>query len=132
VVKKVFAACREKESEKMSGKIEDQLASQVAKYLPDVLAVAITNHKRYAARGEQDTKDFVVRQNACKAAVAHIELMVKLARLIDRRGGADIVDGNNRVMLDAMMREAEAELELYGGDEKAEPDEGDAGDVDIS
>jgi hypothetical protein len=109
-------------------KIEDASREQISGFLPDAIAKAITSYHHFADAevNNKDAKEFAAHHSACKVAIAHIELLLKLARwadLPDRSAG----DHNHQTAIAAMMREAEGKLAEYremcgeeNGDEQGE------------
>lgn len=99
----------------MTQTIEERSRAQIASFLPDAIAKALTSyHKFMEAEIGPDAKDFSAHHGACKVAIAHIDLLLKLARwadLPDARTGTS----NEQIMLMAMVREAEEELRQYNG-----------------
>ncbi len=108
----------------MTVKIEDASREQISVFLPDAIAKAITSYHRFADKViEGNTvKAFIDHHSACKVAIAHIELLLKLARWADLPD-ASAKDHNHQVVIAAMMREAEGKLEEYR--EQFGEDEGD-------
>lgn len=100
----------------MSKKIEDTTRAQISKFLPDAIAQALTSYHRFSEQSVPElAKDFAAHHSACKVAVAHIELLIKLARWADLPD-ARAADHNNQIVLAAMMQEAEEELARYRAD----------------
>jgi hypothetical protein len=97
----------------MNQSIEDTSRTQIASFLPDAIAKALTSYHTFMATPhESEAKAFSAHHGACKAAIAHIELLLKLARwadLPDARTGTS----NEQIMLAAMVQEAEEELRNY-------------------
>lgn len=93
----------------MKQTIEDRSRQQIAAFLPDAIARALTSYRLFMEREiDKDVpKAFSEHHGACKVAVAHIELLLKLARWADL---PDVAGGNEQMMLAAMMAEAEKEL----------------------
>ena len=87
----------------MTDKIEDDTRKRIATFLPDSIAQALT---------PEEAKEFSAHHSACKVAIAHIELLIKLARWADLPD-AKAENGNQQILLAAMMQEAEEELEAY-------------------
>jgi hypothetical protein len=100
----------------MGVSIEEASRVQIARFLPDAIAAALTSYHRFMEQQiPQEAQEFGKHHTACKVAVAHIELLLKLARwadLPDPRAG----DHNNQIVLAAMMQEAEDELRRYQQD----------------
>lgn len=97
----------------MTQTIEARSRAQIAAFLPDAIAKALTSYRRFIEAGQTETeaKLFAAHHAAGKAAVAHIELLLKLARWADLPDGAQ---SNDAAILEAMMREAEEELGRLG------------------
>ena len=54
--------------------------------LPGLLAKALQDHSAFASKEpKEDGKEFAAYQSACKASLAHIEQLLKLARWVDGR-----------------------------------------------
>jgi hypothetical protein len=78
--------------------------------LPSLIGKAIRGYERFTAdHPPDDAKGFVAYQAGCRAALAHIHLLVKLAHWARSSGvsGAPPFDAEQ---LDRMVREAEAAL----------------------
>lgn len=105
----------------MTQTIEFLSRDQVIRFLPDAIHTAIISYQTFSQKGfEDDPKAFKDHHSACKIAIAHIELLLKLARwadLPDSKTGSI----NDQVVLAAMMQEAQDVLREYrdeeGGDE---------------
>lgn len=102
--------------------IEEQSRTQIAAFLPDAIRAALKSYQCYSeASLHQEEKSFKEHHTACKVAISHIDLLLKLARwadLPDTR--AD--DQNQQKVLMAAIKEAEKELKSYGV--QGENDEG--------
>lgn len=88
---------------------------QVEKFLPEALRRAITAYDERAGQdsAHMESKKFIDHQKACKAAAAHIELLVKLARMT---GMPDAATGEgDRAVMEALLRVAEEDLSDYEG-----------------
>lgn len=97
----------------MQKKIEDASRIQIARFLPDAIAKALTSYHRFATGDvSTDTREFSAHHTACKVAIAHIELLLKLARWADLPD-AKAEDHNIQIVLAAVMQEAEDELREY-------------------
>ncbi len=94
-------------------KIEDKTRLQIAVFLPDAIAKALASYHTFTKDDfPTETKEFSSHHNACKVAIAHIELLIKLARWADLPD-AQAEDGNQQIVLAAMMQEAEDDLRAY-------------------
>ena len=97
-------------------KIEDASRARIAEFLPDALLKAMRSYQEFVARedaaaadGKAAAKAFSEHHSACKVALAHIDLLLKLARWADLPDPAD-EDANRRMILEAVIGEAESEL----------------------
>ncbi len=100
----------------------EETRKQIARFLPDALAKALTSYHEFMdvdipkgkpktdeAEGQTSASAFERHHKACKAAIAHIELLIKLAewaQLPDVK--AD--DHNQQIVLSALLQEANAEI----------------------
>lgn len=97
----------------MSTKIEDLSRGQIAAFLPDAIRAALTSYQKFSNKKVSDEeKEFKDHHNACKVAISHIDLLLKLARWADLPDGA-LADQNNQKILVAAIAEAETELKGY-------------------
>ncbi len=104
----------------MTRKIEETSRVQTAGFLPDAIARALTSYQKFSESASGvESKDFAAHHNACKIAIAHIELLLKLARWADLPG--DDAPSNDKAILSAMMSAAEEELERYHSGENLFP-----------
>lgn len=93
--------------------IESASRDQIARFLPDAIATALNSYHLFSERKvSEEPKEFAAHHGACKVAIAHIELLLKLARWADLPD-ARAADHNNQIILGALMQEAEEELERY-------------------
>jgi hypothetical protein len=97
----------------MTQKIEEQTRTRIAAFLPDAIAQALTSYHHFSKnRAGSEAKEFAAHHSACKVAIAHIELLIKLARWAELPD-ARAENGNQQILLAAMMQEAEEELADY-------------------
>ena len=97
----------------MTGTIEAMSREQIARFLPDALDKAIVSYQGFMAEAAgTDPKAFAAHHGACKAAIAHIELLLKFARWADLPD-AQAANHGNQIVLAAIMQEAEEELLRY-------------------
>jgi hypothetical protein len=88
----------------LDGFRDDALAA-----LPGLLDRAIDTYKRFASEvPPEDTKGFVAYQAGCRAALAHIHLLVKLVHWARSSAGAAPCADDEQ--LDRLVREAELAL----------------------
>ena len=63
----------------MKPDLQKGMRTQVAQALPHALETAIQSYQRFAERRiDEDAKEFKAHHDACKVAIAHIELLIKL------------------------------------------------------
>ncbi len=87
----------------LSAETQEQLKQSI----PEAMQIAILSYQEFADRGEQDSKasdKFKDHHNACRAALTHIELLLKLARLVD------VLDDDQQNDISTMIEKAYAEL----------------------
>ena len=95
--------------------MEQQSRVQIAEFLPDAISKALTSYRAYMEQNSDDElKSFKEKHTACKIAIAHIELLLKLARWADLPDGG-AMNGNDQIILAAVLAEAEGELAEYEG-----------------
>lgn len=81
---------------------------KIAECLPNAIDCAIRSYRQfYEAENIETAKEFSAHHTACKTAIAHIELLLKLAEWANI--AADTQDQN----LAILMADAQAELENY-------------------
>lgn len=97
--------------------IDEKTRARIAEFMPDAVMTAISSYHRFmknAIPGE--AKEFAAHHGACKVAIAHIELLIKLARIADLPdAGAE--DHNRQIVLAGMIQEAREQVEKFYRDE---------------
>ncbi len=80
---------------------------QIAATLPNAIETAIESYHTFMASAQEvdQSKEFKDRHTAAKAALAHIELLLKLAATVD------MVDNDKADHLCAMLKTAQEELD---------------------
>lgn len=63
--------------------IEDDMRGRLAGFLPRALEMALASYRHVSIRKKDDVADIKKQHEACKVAVAHVELLLKLARRVD-------------------------------------------------
>lgn len=90
--------------------IKDQTREQIAEFLPEALRTALNSYQNFTSAGpKEDNSDFKEHHVSCKAAIAHIELLIKLANWADIPQGK-LEDKNQQAVVCSMLEEAEQEL----------------------
>ena len=69
----------------MSQNIEEGMRQRVAEFLPDAIGNTLESYKDFLERDEQSEqpKEFSAHHSACKVAIAHLELLLKLAQVVN-------------------------------------------------
>ncbi|MCB1650738.1 MAG: hypothetical protein KDI46_01665 [Alphaproteobacteria bacterium] len=95
-------------------KIEARTRCAIAEFLPHAIETALASYRRFAedeatTPEENKAKEFKAHHDACKIAIAHIELLIKLARWADLPD-PEVEDANHQAMLQSLIENAEKEL----------------------
>lgn len=91
--------------------MQEDVRARVMKFLPRAMETAIGAHKFSSVQKDKDGAIMKKHQEACKAAAAHIELLMKLAHKVAQEDGAAItVKGDAREDMAALLRRAQEEL----------------------
>lgn len=89
--------------------LEERTRVKIMRYLPDAIECALSSYRRfYAQEIFENAKDFAAHHAACKAAIAHVELLLKLAAWAGVESGQGRDDG-----LGALLADAQAELQRH-------------------
>lgn len=96
--------------------LTDEVRKKIVGALPDVLAKALTDYQQFLDKTKKETaetpQEFKARHDACKAALGHIALIVKLAQQV-MAGDDGAGDPNQKIVLEALLADARQELENY-------------------
>jgi hypothetical protein len=96
----------------MPDKIEESTRRQIAEFLPAAIERTLESYREFSGRDAGgDSKAFNAHHAACKVAVAHIELLIKLAKWADL-ADADKTQGADATLA-AMMKDAAEEVGGY-------------------
>ncbi|PCJ98574.1 MAG: hypothetical protein COA45_07595 [Zetaproteobacteria bacterium] len=93
--------------------IEADARVRIAKFIPKALATAIASYQSFSQRNmTKELSDFKKHQDACKVAIAHIQLLVKLAEWVEL---PDVLAKNAEPAEDmlGLMETAKEEIESY-------------------
>lgn len=98
-------------------KAEKEMRRRIAAFLPDAIVTAISSYRDFygAEQAFETAKDFSAHHSACKAAIAHIELLIKLAKwadLPDQNGHKEDDARLAQLLMDAQKELYEAQVEL--------------------
>ncbi len=96
-------------------KIEEQTRRDIAAFLPEALEMALSSYTQYAM--DQVINDevmaatgFKAHHDACKVAIAHIKLLIDLAKWADLPD-AGVEDAEHAEYLRFLMARAQQELD---------------------
>lgn len=95
----------------MKPEIDDRTRDQIARFLPDALAKALASYQQFI-RWDDDpetAKQFNDHHNACKVAIAHIELLLKLATAVNLPD-PKAQNGHAQIALANLMQEVNEEV----------------------
>lgn len=99
--------------------IEKDTREAIAAFLPGAIAAALLSYSRFleeqATKEDQtEAKDFKAHHDACKVAIAHIELLLKLAKAISGSGEMDTSGGLHHAAMASLLISAQAEIDENG------------------
>ncbi len=96
--------------------IEIQTRKDIAAFLPCAIESALESYITFSqeeatnAQKKYNAKDFKAHHDACKVAIAHIELLIKLARWADLPD-PKLENADKQAMLCAILENANGELD---------------------
>jgi len=94
----------------MTQKIEAHTRMEIVKFLPHALGKALDSYKLFRnKKHHEEPKEFKAHHEACKAAIAHVQLLIKLAEwahLPDKSESMEI----DQTELAGMIEKARAEI----------------------
>lgn len=102
----------------MTQEIEQETRVQIAGFLPEAISKTLKSYEDFINdNGEtsENSKEFSAHHTACKAAISHLELLLKLARWADLPDKDDATENKN---LMAMLSQAENKVMQHKSDEK--------------
>lgn len=105
----------------------DDVRGKIARFLPDAIAQALNSYHDFITEPEEESradgteepdnisraKRFSAQHSALKAAVAHIEHLVKLAQWVEKNGKPGASDRNLKTMTAGMVEQAISEVQGY-------------------
>lgn len=99
----------------MTDLLDDNTRARMREFLPDAMAKALSSYHVFSQQDIPDeAKDFAAYHSACKTAIAHIDLLLKLGKQLSH----EEPDKNDSQMLEALLNAAEQDLEAYINREK--------------
>lgn len=88
----------------------DGFRKDLLAHLPGLLTNAIRGYRSFAAEPTpEDAKSFIAHQAACRAALAHIHLLIRLAECVTQPAAGD-APGLSDDHLEQLIQEAQAAL----------------------
>ncbi len=100
-------------TQKNTQKLENKTRKSIATFLPEAIKTTLNSYHEFSSGiVPDDAKGFSAHHSACKVAIAHIELLIKLARWADLPDKT-IEDEAENDILAQMINSAQAELEEY-------------------
>jgi hypothetical protein len=95
-------------------KIESRMRKDIAVFLPMAMQAAIMSYQNFleeeATSDEpRNAKSFKEQHDACKIAIAHIDLLIKLAKWADIPP-PELQDASQQKIMQTMIENAQAEL----------------------
>lgn len=108
----------------MSEKIAESVRQKVIQFLPAAIAFALRSYREFAEQelSDGEAKTFSAHHAACKAAIAHVELLVKLAKWADLPEAAKGSPVGEDIAV--MMASAQEELARYKSKSTQESEKG--------
>ena len=97
--------------------IRQQLLAQIAAVLPNAMQVALVSYQRFTATENEapDAKTFKDHHVACKPAIAHVELLLKLADFLEAQEASGTAETLNYEAMHAMVQKAQAAVDEFRG-----------------
>lgn len=95
--------------------IENGMRTRIAEFLPCALGSAIKSYRNFCddmvVEGDpKEPKKFKEHHDACKIALAHIELLLKLAKIADLPD-SDFENEDQQRLLQGLIEQGKAELD---------------------
>ncbi len=99
----------------MTSCLEDGARARIAAFLPEILEKALQSYADFAGATApmEEPKDFAAYHSACKTAIAHIDLLVKLARQVALEDTARAAE-SSKTDISAAILAATEEIESLG------------------
>ena len=98
----------------MDQTIEEKSRDKIAAFLPDALKHSLESYHQFIISDERpdNAKSFAAHHGACKVAIAHIELLLKLAKWADVLCANSQSETDDRLLAD-IIAQAQSELDQY-------------------
>lgn len=96
--------------------IESGMRERIAEFLPRAVEAALASYQDFSEKEDvDDAKDFKAHHDACKVAIAHIELLIKLARWADLPDPQVEGEDNRKIMI-SLVDAATREIDGFDGE----------------
>lgn len=92
--------------------IEQGMRVRIARFLPKALEIALAAYKFSSVQKDKDGGAMKKHQDACKVAIAHVQLLIKLAQWVD---GPERCGAVAQEDLGAMIEAAQMTLSDHSG-----------------
>ena len=98
----------------MTQKIEMRTRKDIAKFLPKAIKIALASYRLFSVKTlKKDSAEFKKHHDACKVAISHIQLLIKLAQWADLPDPS-IEDENGHKVLLELIENAKSEMDGQG------------------
>ncbi len=99
----------------MNNSIEGDTRIRIAQFLPSAIAFALQSYESFASGpiSDEEPKNFSAHHNACKVAIAHIELLIKLAKWVDQTQQDSNLSKADQQAFQSIMQSAQQELDAF-------------------
>lgn len=98
--------------------VDDKTRQKIANFLPEALSTALQSYHSFSRTDfGESKKDFSDHHNACKIAIAHIELLLKLAQYAHLPDDNVIDDAQQRHLVN-MLENAQIEFNDFTANSK--------------
>lgn len=92
----------------MVDELDEETRQEVAAFLPVVIRKTLQSYEEFIELSKsENSKDFSNYHSACKAAISHLEMLIKLAQLIG------VVEKNDDPSFKDMLRLAEERVRAH-------------------
>lgn len=101
----------------------------IALSLPDAIAKALQSYHTFMQQEiSDDPKAFAAHHTAAKVAIAHVELLLKLGKILDSAKGQDGLAEDEKNRFEALLAEASEDVARYKSRQDVWEEEGDQGE----
>lgn len=92
-------------------RLDAHIYKKLVPFIEHACDVALSQYRNFSRKpiNEKTAKAFKEHQDACKASISHIQLIIKLALQAMTLGG-DVIDENEEKTLQTLIENAQAEL----------------------